>query len=302
MNKACEIDLNELLKLQFIAKNLKLANNNKANILTSDNLTKNLGRGMEYAESRIYQPGDDVRHIDWRITARHGKTYTKLYHEEKGENNIFILDLTDSLYFGTKYALKSVIASKVASLLAWAGYNQNNNIGGLVFNNDEDIFTPTKGTKNNLIKFFNDIVHLHNAGNSNSTKPNTLTTIIEKLDKIIKSNNRIFIISDFLNLNNITQHIINKLQKINYRNLVYLIRIADPIENLLLAPGNYNISNGQENNIITINQENADLFKNFFSDKLSTYNRLIKDFNFNNFTIETKEDWYHKLWQLSTQS
>ena len=83
MSNSCEITLEDLLSAQFIAKNIKLSANKKTNILAGNNLTRSYGRGMEYSDSRIYQPGDDVRHIDWRLTARHAKTYTKLFHEER---------------------------------------------------------------------------------------------------------------------------------------------------------------------------------------------------------------------------
>jgi uncharacterized protein (DUF58 family) len=140
MNKACEITLEDLLYTKYLIKNLKLKNNYKSKILVSENLTKMTGRGMEYAESRVYYPGDDIRHIDWRITARQNKTYTKLFHEEKGETNYIILDLSSSLYFGTQYCLKSIIASKVTSLLTWLGFYENNNIGGIIFNNNDTRF------------------------------------------------------------------------------------------------------------------------------------------------------------------
>ena len=78
------------------------------------------GRGMEYSESRIYLPGDDIRSIDWRVTARTGHTHTKLFQEERERPVFFVVDLGGRMRFGTRRAFKSVVAAEAASLLAWA--------------------------------------------------------------------------------------------------------------------------------------------------------------------------------------
>ena len=91
------------------------------------------GRGMEYSESRIYLPGDDVRSIDWRVTARTGRVHTKLFHEERDRPVLFVVDLGDHMRFGTRRAFKSVVAAEAASLLAWAAAANGDRVGGLVF-------------------------------------------------------------------------------------------------------------------------------------------------------------------------
>lgn len=294
MNQACEIRLEDLLNTQYLVKNLKLKNNRNAKLLAADNLTRNIGRGMEYAESRIYQPGDDVRHIDWRITARHGKTYTKLYHEEKGENNYIILDLSNSLYFGTKHYLKSVTASKAASFIAWLGFYEHNNIGGLVFNDTQIEYTQAKLTKNNIIHFLNCINKLHQPNSINKTnKPDfNLFSALKKYEHVLHKNSRIFIISDFLNIDDLFY---KKLQQLNHHNLITLIKISDPIEKEKLAPGVYDISNGINSTNITINSSNQYLFKKFFDEKLSIYNKIITKLNIRNIEIFTNPDWYYNL-------
>ena len=102
--------------------------------LAGSYLAKTKGRGMEFDEARHYQPGDDIRAIDWRVTARTGTTHTKLYREEK-ERPIFILaDLSENMRFGTQLLYKSVQAAHLASLIAWAAKERGDRIGGLVFN------------------------------------------------------------------------------------------------------------------------------------------------------------------------
>ncbi len=293
MSEACDITLEDLLSAQYIAKNLKLSNNKKTNILAANNLTRTYGRGMEYSHSRIYQPGDDVRHIDWRLTARQAKTYTKLHHEEKGENNYIILDLSQSMHFGTKFALKSVIASRAAAILAWLGYNENNSIGSIVFNDQSITYTPSKLTKNNLILFFNNIVKQHEQYDTASkAHHHTLLSALTSYEHCIPRNSRVFIISDFCNINDL---IYKKIEKLNYENLVYLIKISDPIESNLLPIGRYNITNGNQSTLINIDKHNQEVFIKYFQEKLEVYYKIIKKLNIKHLELLAEPKWYYKL-------
>ena len=97
-------------------------------------LSRQKGRGMEFDEARHYLPGDDIRAIDWRVTARTGKTHTKIYREER-ERPVFILcDLTASMQFGSQLLLKSVQAAHIAALLSWAAAARGDKVGALIFN------------------------------------------------------------------------------------------------------------------------------------------------------------------------
>jgi uncharacterized protein (DUF58 family) len=78
------------------------------------------GRGVDYRESRIYQPGDDIRHMDWRVTARSGRPHTKLFEEERERSVLLIVDQNPSLHFGTRVRFKSVQLARAAALVAWA--------------------------------------------------------------------------------------------------------------------------------------------------------------------------------------
>ena len=101
-----KMELPELLKLATKKNSKKDLKN--IGIHGGSYLNRLKGRGMEFAENRLYQPGDDVRHIDWRVTARSGVTHTKLYREERERPVMLVLDLTRSMFFGTQKRLKSV--------------------------------------------------------------------------------------------------------------------------------------------------------------------------------------------------
>jgi uncharacterized protein (DUF58 family) len=89
------------------------------------------GRGMDYAESRLYAQGDDARHIDWRVTARTGRTHTKVFHAERDRVTLLIADTAASLYFGTRRCFKSVLAAEVGALTAWAAQRSGDRISAL---------------------------------------------------------------------------------------------------------------------------------------------------------------------------
>lgn len=89
------------------------------------------GRGMDYAESRLYAQGDDARHIDWRVTARTGKTHTKIFHAERDRVTWLLADTAPTLYFGTRRCFKSVLAAEVGALVAWAAQRSGDRIGAL---------------------------------------------------------------------------------------------------------------------------------------------------------------------------
>ena len=91
------------------------------------------GRGMEYDESRPYQPGDDPRSIDWRVTARSATAYTKLFREERERPVLVCVDLRASMHFATRGCFKSVNASRAAALLSWAAHHRGDRLGGLIF-------------------------------------------------------------------------------------------------------------------------------------------------------------------------
>lgn len=103
------------------------------------------GRGMEYAESRPYSPGDEVRHIDWRVTARTGRPHTKLFHAERERVTLLVCDTDPRMYFGTRVRRKSVQAARAAALLAWAAQRSGDRIAALRGSTAEAPVAPAGG-------------------------------------------------------------------------------------------------------------------------------------------------------------
>ncbi|HEV2607603.1 MAG TPA: DUF58 domain-containing protein, partial [Xanthomonadaceae bacterium] len=108
------------------------------------------GRGMEYAESRLYAPGDDARHIDWRLTARSGKPHTKLFQAERERISLIVADTAPQLYFGTRVRFKSVQAARAGAVAAWAAQRRGDRIGALRGTSSEPPITPAGGSRGAL--------------------------------------------------------------------------------------------------------------------------------------------------------
>ncbi|HEY6130551.1 MAG TPA: DUF58 domain-containing protein, partial [Halioglobus sp.] len=131
------VQLNELIALRFPAQQIKLGRRKRAlNSLAGPIKSNFRGRGIDFEEVRSYQPGDDIRTIDWRVTARTGSAHTKLFREERERPVMVVIDQRGSMFFGSTHCFKSVLAAQLASLLAWSALHGGDRVGGLVFNDE----------------------------------------------------------------------------------------------------------------------------------------------------------------------
>ncbi len=233
----------ELLDLRHTARSLIGKSNQKAySIMAGSTLSKFRGRGMDYAESRIYTPGDDIRSIDWRVTARSGKTHTKLYAEERDRPVMTLVDFSPSLYFGTKDAFKSVIAARLAATVAWTAAFNSDRIGGILLTPQEKFdLRPLAGRKGvmALIHALVKATKVPAAENHESS----LEQVLHHGIRTIRPGSRIFLISDFYHHD---QNLERNLSRLRRHNDLVLCQIIDPLELKAPPPGLYNISNGRE--------------------------------------------------------
>ncbi|HEX7770596.1 MAG TPA: DUF58 domain-containing protein, partial [Dokdonella sp.] len=131
---ATRVTLDELIGLAALAHGASLARTRRTPALRSGTSTSRWrGRGVDFRESRIYQPGDEIRHMDWRVTARSGKPHTKVFQEEREQGLLFVMDQNPGMRFGTKVRFKNVQAARAAALLAWMGAANGDRVGALGF-------------------------------------------------------------------------------------------------------------------------------------------------------------------------
>ena len=233
----------ELLDLRHTARSLTGKNSRRTySIMAGNTLSKFRGRGMDYAESRIYTPGDDIRTIDWRVTARSGKTHTKLYVEERDRPVMTLVDFSPTLYFGTKEAFKSVIAARLAAMVAWTAAFNSDRIGGILLTPQEKFDLRPQAGRKGVLALIHALVK--------ATKPpapessgSSLEQVLHHGIRTIRPGSRIFLISDFYHHD---QNLERNLNRLCRHNDLILCQIIDPLEMKAPPPGLYNITNGRD--------------------------------------------------------
>ncbi|GGJ01337.1 hypothetical protein GCM10007978_43670 [Shewanella hanedai] len=195
----------ELLACQTIARALPEKRSKARANLAGHRASLIKGRGMEFAEVRHYQPGDDVRTIDWRVTARTGKVHTKLFVEERERPVLILLDLSHSLYFGSSLLLQSVQAAHLATTLGWNAIQHGDRLGALIATESEHLELKPRSRQQGILQLISGIKSLHEKQLSQlseyQTEPGHLFRACQRLRRIAKPGSLIWIISDGSNFN-----------------------------------------------------------------------------------------------------
>ena len=205
------------------------------------------GRGMEFDEVRPYMQGDDVRTLDWRVTARTGKPHTKLFREERERMVLLWTDLRRSMFFATRGAYKSVRAAQAAALLGWSAIHHGDRLGALIFGEDEHLELRPKRGKHALLHLFKQLVgsplwqRAATAFDQQQSSAAIHQSLL-RLRRVAQPGSLIFLLSDFAHLDELARSHIAHLSR--HSDLV-LISIHDPLEAELPPPGHYRVSDGQ---------------------------------------------------------
>lgn len=189
------------------------------------------GRGMEFEEARIYQAGDDIRSIDWRVTARTGTTHTKVFREER-EKPVFIsVDNRSTMQFATRGVFKSVLAAKLAGLLAWTAQQQGDRIGGQLFSEQSCRELKPQNGRQSVLRFLDLLVKGN--GEATDTAPRmSLAQVLARLTHHARPGSLVYIISDFRGLDAQAETQLTKL--VGHCDVV-LVFIYDALEKSLPA-------------------------------------------------------------------
>jgi uncharacterized protein (DUF58 family) len=151
------------------------------------------GRGMEFDEVREYQPGDDIRSIDWNVTARTGTPHVKKYIEERELTVMVLVDASASVHFASTNQLKSQLAAEIAAVVSFAAIRNNDKVGLLMFTDAPELFIPPKKGKSHVLRVIREILYFKPKGKSTD-----LPSVLEYLAKVVRRRSTVFIISDFL--------------------------------------------------------------------------------------------------------
>ncbi|HEY0092208.1 MAG TPA: DUF58 domain-containing protein [Flavobacterium sp.] len=158
------------------------------------------GRGMTFSEVRQYQFGDDVRAIDWNVTARYNEPYIKVFEEERELTMILMVDVSGSESFGTKNQMKNEIVTEIAATMAFSATQNNDKIGLILFSDQIELYIPPKKGKSHVLRIIRELIEY----NPESRKT-SLSTAIKFLSGVMKKKAIVFLISDFISEDNYEQ-------------------------------------------------------------------------------------------------
>ncbi len=261
---AIRVSLDELIHLNQAANKLALHNKAIRANQSGNYLSRFKGRGMEFDEARLYMPGDDVRMLDWRLTARTGKPHTKLYREERERPVLISVDYRASMFFATRGVFKSVLAARLAGLISWNAHHRSDRVGGQVFTDHScQELKPQTGKQAvlHLLKQLADYAPaLSDTDITLSTPP--LQYALKRLCRHARPGSQVFIISDFRGLDQTVEHYLMRLSR---HCEVGLIFMYDPLEKQLPQQGRYRLSDGDTEFVIdTTDQQRAHRYQQKF--------------------------------------
>ena len=198
------------------------------------------GRGMEFDESRPYQPGDDPRSIDWRVTARSTTAYTKLFREERERPVLIAVDLRSNMHFATQGCFKSVNASRAAALLSWAAHHRGDRLGGLIFGDTTHRELKPRLGRRAALRFVHELVEHADwvQRDSDTRNEDALTQAMSALRRVSRPGSLVVVISDFAGFSRAAQSYLSSVARHSEVLAVYL---SDPLERELPPPGRYRL-------------------------------------------------------------
>jgi len=251
----CNSRLSDLIKLRHLAAELNIFSRKiSRSHLAGQQKTHFRGRGMEFEEVRLYQPGDDVRTIDWRVTARTQVPHTKVYREERERPVLIVTDLRSPMFFGSQKRFKSVQAVTIAAQLAWAALHGNDRVGGLVFAQDQHRDIRPKRSKHQVMAMLKNLCQLDQLQRPPILQNNelSLAQILQDTRRVTRPGTALFIVSDFADFDHQAEAQLHLLCR---HNDISLIRISDPLEIELPNLTRLQISDGTQKVTISNNSD-----------------------------------------------
>lgn len=278
------VSLKSLVDLAQTAGSLKLHRWSIRFRQTGGYVPRSKGRGMEFDEARLYQPGDDIRSIDWRVTARTGKTHTKLFREER-ERPVFIaVDKRMAMQFATRGVFKSVQAAKLAGLLAWTAQQHGDRIGGQVFSDSTCMEMKPQHGRHAVLRFFHSLVQ---TGEGHPVEFN-FELGLARLSQHARPGSLIYIISDFRGLESNAEH---HLRRLAQHNDVVLIQVYDPLESSLPSGGYFRLTDSRRDVVIdTRDRDRLSDYQQRFNARCHYLETLAKKFRMTFFQCSTVQD------------
>lgn len=278
--------LKKVRKIEIKTKGLS------ANIFAGQYHSAFKGRGMAFSEVREYQYGDDIRDIDWNVTARYSKPYIKVFEEEREMTVMLLVDVSASQYFGTRNAVKRDIVTELSATLAFSAIQNNDKIGVIFFSDKIEKFIPPKKGRKHILYIIRELIDFK----AESTKTD-LGMALKFLTNVLKKKCTTFMVSDFIDPVNYY----NALTIANRKHDVVAIQVYDKLETELPNVGLMKIrdfESGEEQWIDTSSRKERSQYGQWWKDRQATMVNTFNRSRVDSVSVSTDEDYVKALLAL----
>ncbi len=218
------------------------------------------GRGMTFSEVRQYQFGDDIRSIDWNVTARYNEPYVKVFEEERELTMMLVVDISGSESFGTTQQFKRDILTEISATLAFSAIQNNDKVGLLLFSNEIELFIPPKKGKTHVLRIIRELIEFQP-----NSKKTDLTHALKYFSNVMKKKAIVFILSDFID-----SGYDNALKIVGKKHDVTGIRVYDKLETELPKLGMVPMRDAENGEIVLVNTNSKTVRRNYRAHYLKT--------------------------------
>ena len=226
------------------------------------------GRGMTFSEVRQYQFGDDIRSIDWNVTARYNEPYVKVFEEERELTMMLVVDISGSESFGTTQQFKRDILTEISATLAFSAIQNNDKVGLLLFSNEIELFIPPKKGKTHVLRIIRELIEFQP-----NSKKTDLTFALRYFSNVMKKKAIVFILSDFIDTG-----YDNALKIIGKKHDVTGIRVYDKLETELPKLGMVPMRDAENDEIVLVNTNSKTVRNNYKANYLKTVDYFEESF------------------------
>jgi len=211
------------------------------------------GRGMTFSEVRQYQFGDDIRSIDWNVTARYNEPFVKVFEEERELTMVLLVDLSASEFFGTTDQFKRDIITEISATLAFSAIQNNDKVGLLLFSDEIELFIPPKKGKSHVLRIIRELIEFQP-----KSKKTDIAMALRYLSQVMKKKAIVFLLSDFMD-----DEYDSPLKIASKRHDITGIRIYDKYEVEMPKIGIVPMEDVETGNVILVNTNNRNIRNNY---------------------------------------
>jgi len=251
------------------------------------------GRGIEFDAIRPYEPGDDVRLIDWNVTARTGDAFVRQYVEERELTVMLLLDASASCLFGSTSKSKRDVAAEVAAVLAYSAINNNDKVGLLLFSDQTEHYVPPRKGRNHILRLIRDLLTAQPAH-----KETDIAAALRMANRSLKRRSIIFLLSDMLAP---IESYVTELSLLAYHHDVMVLIFSDPLEQQLPNVGLARIEDAETGQITWIDTGVTNWQRNFYAQTQQLQNRVgiaLAQANVDAVRINVNDDYVARLVSL----